>query len=534
MRPSARLLRILGGTLALCLSAGAILAYDYFRRPSDGAPYIWPKHWTAMYTSPTFLPTSDYKGIMFRSAANAWSNTPGTDFRFVVVDGFHDSTIGDLDGANDVYFTYLGYYTLGICYVSDQSGKLVVDPARAGNALFDCDIGFSNYLNIWDTGYFDFQSTAVHELGHALGLAHSGGDAATTVMNPYLYPYTQTRKPGTDDVAGEDFLYVPPPGGGRGFPAPNTGTLPLRQATMSDLAASTLDVLVGDPITFAARVENGTGGQILLSGVETKPSSTGAWEDTLVENGSTRVFTLERTVADLPGEYETQLRLGGVDTTAVYLAQQTLLGDRLRVRRPSFPLHVQDDLAASLGPSGRDALDVLLLKGERFALDFRGAPEWGGGVGAVLLDPSGAPVPGWAPARTTTARSSGIHRLVMANPTGKAGNYRIFSMGKGKPPAATARGALGGAAPAEIPFTALARTGGVVEVRGSRKLAPRITALRSPSGAELEIAEGTSIAVEEFAEDGTWTAVVEGAPGQAGNFTLKVKTSWVPGESIVR
>jgi hypothetical protein len=221
-----------------------------------------------------------------------------------------------------------------------------------------------------------------------------------------------------------------------------------------------------------------------------------------------------------------------VDATAVYLAQQTLLGDRFRVRRASFPLHVQDQLSASLGPSGKDTLDVLLLKGERFRLDPQGDPGWGGGVAATLLAPDGTPVPGWAPGKAARARTSGIHRLLVANPSPTAGNYRVFSSGLGNPPAAAARGVLSGTAPVEVPFTGLARTGAVLEVRGPRTLAPRITALRAPSGAELDIEPGASVAVAELGEDGNWIAVVEGTPGEEGRISLKVKASWIPGEAI--
>ena len=528
MTARGRLLRFLAGAGTLALAAGSILGYAYFSRPSDGKPYIWTKHWTTMYASPATLPKSDFKGSALRKAATSWSVTPGTDFRFVVADTFHDATIGDLDGASDVYFADLGYYTLGICYVTDDSGRLVFDPQRAGTVLFDCDIAFHGYMQMWETGYFDFHSVALHELGHAQGLAHTNEDAA--VMTPFLSPYESARVLHTDDVEGQVFLYPPPPGGGRGFPS-DTLPLPTRFGTMINLGASRIDAMTGDPITFQATVTNTTTANLLFSGVQTSPSTVGEWEHTQMEPGEVREFSLERTVSGMPGEYETRLQLGGSDQVAVYLAQQTLLGDRLRVRRAPIPLEAQDHFAASLGPAGTDDLALFLPKGAQLLIEGVGAPQWGLGVRTVLLDPSGIPVPSLGPVKPFRARVAGVHRLLVANPTRTPGIYHIFTEGKRTPPPIRAKGTLDGSTPAEIPFPALARTSCTFVVKGSKSLAPRLTALRSPSGVEIPVPEGASFALDEFGEAGIWTAIVEGAPGVAGKATLKGSPQWIPGES---
>ncbi|NUN52926.1 MAG: matrixin family metalloprotease, partial [Planctomycetaceae bacterium] len=371
MSPRSRVIGILAGAAALVLAAGGVLAYKYYKRPGDQKPYIWTKHWTTLYMDPVYLGPGTSFGVVVRGGAKPWSRTEGTDFRFLVSDQWSPGGIGHLDGENDVYFASLGYYTLGACYVNDDSGKFVLNPSASGSELFDCDVAFNNYVVFWAPGYFNLQNTAAHEFGHALGLAHS--EVPGAMMDPIGDFGEAAQFLHEDDEAGEVFLYPPPPGGGRGFPPPAI-PLPTKAGTMSNLQVSAPQVMVGDPLEFSARVSNTSGVQLLLQGVETAPVSTGTFEPVVLEPGEVREVTVERTVGGLPGDYETRLRLGGYDPTAVYLAQQTLLSSLVRVRRPAVALPIQDELSGSLGPRGIETVEVFLVKGESFLLDLRGAP----------------------------------------------------------------------------------------------------------------------------------------------------------------
>ncbi|NUN52477.1 MAG: hypothetical protein HUU06_06785 [Planctomycetaceae bacterium] len=302
---------------------------------------------------------------------------------------------------------------------------------------------------------------------------------------------------------------------------------------MSGLTLSLPEVFVGDTLTFTASVQAGSSGQLLLQGAETEPLTTGPWTPVVLQPGEQRGFELVRTVADVPGVYEPTLRLGGVDPTMVYLAKQTLDGTPLTVRRHPVPLPLQDTLAASLGPSGEERVELRLVKGLKFTVELNDA-AWEGGRTLQLLDPSGAPVKGFAPGKAAKAKGDGVHVLVIRNIGDAKGNYRLFTAAAKSAPKVKGAGALDATGPVEVPFFAAARTGGTLSVKGSKKLGARIASLRSPSGKTVAVAPGASVEVEEFGEDGTWTAIVEGAEGESGKVKITGKTAWTAGEQVTR
>lgn len=75
------------------------------------------------------------------------------------------------------------------------------------------DITF-NYLQAWSTATptpantLDFQSVALHEIGHALGIHHSTIAPSASVMNG-VPPGQQKRSLGTDDILAVTMLYNP-------------------------------------------------------------------------------------------------------------------------------------------------------------------------------------------------------------------------------------------------------------------------------------------------------------------------------------
>src|SRR5205823_13676432 len=101
--------------------------------------------------------------------------------------------------SNTVFGQSFGSNTLAVTYYS-----------YSGSTMLEADILFNNAQS-WDSyrgslrSSQDIQRVALHELGHALGLAHSS--VASAIMNPYISSsYTLS----TDDVAGAQSLYGAP------------------------------------------------------------------------------------------------------------------------------------------------------------------------------------------------------------------------------------------------------------------------------------------------------------------------------------
>jgi hypothetical protein len=112
-----------------------------------------------------------------------------------------------------------GQIRIGVFHFSSGGGGVGYAPppnggTGAGDILFDANSFYQNYPlaegTAFDRTYApnDFQSLALHELGHAIGLAHPVYDGTCPVMQPdpacdgYI-----NRQLDPDDIAGAVFLY---------------------------------------------------------------------------------------------------------------------------------------------------------------------------------------------------------------------------------------------------------------------------------------------------------------------------------------
>jgi hypothetical protein len=195
--------------LALGLFAcSEVQAYTY--RTCEGNAIKWNSWWSNMYISTVSMPPGSTWDSRLQNAMWHWNNVKGSGFNFYVgrdTDGSHSSG----NGVNEVYFD------------SSLSGALAVTSTRYHcywlfgyhYGIDETDIGFNtNYA--WTTAAYsyanpsgspyNFESVALHELGHALGLKHE--DTRMATLNSY-YPNSGPLGSNREwDPLGDDRLGV--------------------------------------------------------------------------------------------------------------------------------------------------------------------------------------------------------------------------------------------------------------------------------------------------------------------------------------
>jgi hypothetical protein len=70
--------------------------------------------------------------------------------------------------------------------------------------VFNSHVNFSIYAGALKPNTMDFRRVAVHELGHALGMAHENNPNIPAIMAPFI---SNIEKPQPDDIRGVRALY---------------------------------------------------------------------------------------------------------------------------------------------------------------------------------------------------------------------------------------------------------------------------------------------------------------------------------------
>jgi hypothetical protein len=137
----------------------------------------------------------------FKVGLNAWNTQARSKFHYVYGGRVGDTSTG-YDGRNVTVFRN----------ASSGSALATTYSWWSGSTLVDSDIV------VWGGAYRFYTGTSgcsggayledvlTHELGHALGLSHSG-DAAATMYPSYSYCSTTMRTLAADDIAGAQALY---------------------------------------------------------------------------------------------------------------------------------------------------------------------------------------------------------------------------------------------------------------------------------------------------------------------------------------
>jgi len=199
------------GLVATALSLlvmGAAMGHVRLHNPGTGAKLYWSNP-----TAVSIVINDDGSDNIedgshetaLRNAIDAWNGAEGTTAHFAENTTASQQARTDWasSGVHLLYFdedNSSGYFPPG-------SGTVAITPLwfYGGGAISDADILFNGggfqFTTSAQPGRFDIQDVATHELGHVLGLDHTGVAGAT------MYPYVDTtvilhRSLSTDDVAG--------------------------------------------------------------------------------------------------------------------------------------------------------------------------------------------------------------------------------------------------------------------------------------------------------------------------------------------
>jgi uncharacterized protein (TIGR02145 family) len=144
------------------------------------------------YVNPTGIPNiADEDKVVnaVKDAFNTWTGITTSNFNFNYVD-VTDEQYAHIDGENIVSFSD-NEYLFGDWVLAITAKTLKLGPSDAETQILDADIIFNPVFvkhQLWNfgiadyidcAGFFDIQSITTHEIGHILGLLHTGVHNAT-------------------------------------------------------------------------------------------------------------------------------------------------------------------------------------------------------------------------------------------------------------------------------------------------------------------------------------------------------------------
>ena len=245
--------------------------------------HTWGTNQVVYYVNPQNLFVSDSAAISaIQTAAAAWHDQSGANIQLVYGGTTNGSSL-TLNNKNEVFFRNDGIAYIGETYWwYDGTGRLVdADILLHETYTYFTGSGCSNGIYIEDV--------AIHEFGHALGLAHS--DVPDTTMEPAMPGYCDTSQLTleADDISGIRALY-PPTASSSSGQVPATPSVLVASANpsapTSSVALSWTDN-ANNETGYA--VERSTDGRSFRQ-IAQVGANTGAWTDTALNSGTTYYY----------------------------------------------------------------------------------------------------------------------------------------------------------------------------------------------------------------------------------------------------
>jgi hypothetical protein len=335
----------------------AAMAHVRLHNPNSGAKLYW--------TNPTAVNivisdkgsdniTDGSHETSLRNAIDAWNDTSGSTAHLAENTSTSQQARTDWSSSS-IHLMYFdednssGYFPFG-------SGTVAITPLwfYGSGAISDADILFNGsgfqFTTSATPGRFDVQDVATHELGHLLGLDHTGVAGAT------MFPYVDTsvilhRSLSSDDVAGMRDAYP--------------------EGTHASLSGRVRRAVGGSGVSGAWVTARSADGRLAGSGLAT---SDGSFEIKGLDSGTYRVYArpLDEPVSSA------NLTTGHVivtDFEPAYFASTFTVGSGEALAIGN--LNVDTDVALNLGRS-TDNFPLRAVRNSTTSHQLRGTGLWAG------------------------------------------------------------------------------------------------------------------------------------------------------------
>ncbi len=214
-----------------------------------------------------FFDSANFQGNNFdpvlRTDMSTWSGVSGSTWHY----DFSGYTAAKASSSDGVMTLVNGG---GFPFPAGVLATTVISTRGSAAQIFDSDtffnpsVSFSTSPGLND---FDFQSVALHEMGHGFGLHHNDACNPTpTVMHSTISPGEQRRTLFTAETAGVSYLYPVSTGGGGGVTIAPASLVFNAVAGGAPPASQTLAVTVAAGTAWSASVSTSTGPDWLLAG----------------------------------------------------------------------------------------------------------------------------------------------------------------------------------------------------------------------------------------------------------------------------